>query len=91
MAVAGFAWQELQVMYRGFQLFLINFDNVLVLHLTEPAPYMGQLLSPLGAHSVSGGTLLNTTGRHPESLWGIERTFYYSSLQIIHIIHHSYH
>ena len=57
--LAGYTWQELQVMYRWFQLYLSNFDagiyNVLIRHLTQHAPYMGQVLSSMGAHSVSGG------------------------------------
>ena len=53
-------------------------------HLTEPAPYMGHVLSPVWAHSVSGGTLLNITGCHPESPWGIEGTFHSSSSSAIY-------
>ena len=34
---------------------------LLILHLIEPAMYMGQVLSLMGAHSVSGGALLNIT------------------------------
>ena len=37
-------------------------------HLTEPAPYTGQVLSPAGAHSVSDGTYLFITERHPVSM-----------------------
>ena len=78
-------WQELQVMYGWFQLCLSNFDtginNVLIPHLTEPAPCMGQVLSPIGAHSVSGLVghfliSLDVTQRVPG---GIERTFHSSS------------
>ena len=69
-------------MYRRFQLFHSNFDagidNVLIPHLTEPVQYMGQVLSPIGEHSVSGGTLLNITGCYPEGPMGIERTFHSS-------------
>ena len=36
--------------------------------VTEPAPYTGQLLSPAGAHSVSDGTYLFITERHPVPL-----------------------
>ena len=47
-------------MYILFSCISTDFDTianfVLVRHLTEPAPYMGQVLSPMGAHSVSGGT-----------------------------------
>ena len=67
-------------MDRWFQLYLSNFDagvnNVMIPDLTEPDPYMRQVLSPMGAHSVSGGALLNITGCHPESLWRLETTFH---------------
>ena len=67
-------------MHKRCQLLLSNFgtgiDNVLIPHLTEPAPFMRQVLSPIGAHSVSGGTLLDITGCRPESPWGTERTFH---------------
>ena len=46
-----------------------------VRHLTEPVPYMGQVLSPMGAQSVSGGTALVITECHPWRPWRIERTF----------------
>ena len=36
-------------------------------HLTEPAPYTEQVLSPTGAHSVSDGTHPFITARHPVS------------------------
>ena len=38
---------------------------MLVRHLTEPAPYMGQFLSPMRAHSVSGDTAPAITECHP--------------------------
>ena len=45
-------------MYRWFQLNLSNLDtdvdDVLIPHLPEPAPCMGQVLSRVGANSVSG-------------------------------------
>ena len=50
--LVGYVWQELQVMNRWFQLYLNKFetgiDDVLIPHLTEPALYMGQVLSPMG-------------------------------------------
>ena len=49
---------------------------VLVRHLTEPAPYMGQVLSPMGTHSVSGGTAPVFVEYHPGRPWRIERTFH---------------
>ena len=72
-------WQEHQVMYRWLQLHLSCFDtgveDVLTPHLTEPALYTEQVLSPMGAHSVSGWALRNITGCHPKSPWGIEGMF----------------
>ena len=69
---AGYVWQQFQVIYRWFQLYLSSFetsvDDLLIPHLTEPAPYMGQALSPRGA-------LLYITGCHPENPWGIEKRF----------------
>ena len=50
----------------------IGFDNrvgyVSMRHLTELAPYTGQILSPAGAHSVSDLTDPFITARHPLSL-----------------------
>ena len=37
-------------------------------HLTEPAPYTRQVLSPAGAHSVSDGIHPFITARHSVSL-----------------------
>ena len=37
-------------------------------HLTAPAPYTGQVLSPAGAHSASDGTYLFISKRHPLSM-----------------------
>ena len=58
-------------MHGWLQLHLSNFDTgadkVLTPHLTEPALYMGQLLSPMEAHSVSGRALPNITGCYTES------------------------
>ena len=52
-------------MCRLFSCISTDFDTitnfVLVRHLTEPAPYMGQVLSPMGAHSVSGDTAFFTS------------------------------
>ena len=73
------------MMYRCFQLNLSNFDtgdDVLIPHLTELVPYMGLVLPHMGAHSVSGRALPNVAGCHPESHWGIERTFHLSLLTI---------
>ena len=33
--------------------------------MTEPAPYTGQVLSPMGAYAVSGGTAPVITECHP--------------------------
>ena len=66
-------------MYRLFSCISTDFDTiasfVLVRHLTEPVPYMRQVLSPTGAHSVSGDTAPVITECHPERPWRIERTF----------------
>ena len=48
-------------------------------HLTVPVPYMGQVLSHMGAHFVSVWALLYITGCHAECPCGIERTFHSSS------------
>ena len=45
-------------------------------HLSEPALYMGQVMSPMGAHSVSGDTAPVITEFHPGRPWWIERTFH---------------
>ena len=67
--LVSYKWQQLQILLRWFQLLLIYFDtsadDVLMRYLTEPAPYMGQVLSPMGASSVSGGAPPNITGCHP--------------------------
>ena len=68
-------------MYRLFSCISTDLDTtvnfVLVRHLTEPAPYMGQVLSPMGTHSVSGDTAPVITECHPGRPWRIERTFVY--------------
>ena len=70
--LVGYTLQELQVMYGWFEVYLSNLDTGVD---NVPIPS----LSSMEAHSVSGGTLLNITGCHPESPWGIERTFHSSS------------
>ena len=66
-------------MYRLFSCISTGFDTianfVLVRHLTEPAPCMGQALSPMGAHSVSGDTAPVITECHLGRAWRIEGTF----------------
>ena len=66
-------------MNRLFSCISTDFDTitnfVLVRHLTELAPYMGQVLSPLAAHSVSGDTAPAITECHTGRPWRIERTF----------------
>ena len=75
-------------MYRWFQFYLSNFDtgvdNALIPHLAEPAPYMGQVLSPISTHSVSCGALHIIAGCHPEGLWRIERKFHPPSSSTIY-------
>ena len=65
-------------MYRLFSCISTYFDTianfVLVRNLTEPASYMEQSLSPMGAHSVSDDTAPVITECHPRA-WRIERTF----------------
>ena len=55
---------------------------VLVRHLKEPAPYMGQFLSLMGAHSVSGDTAPVKTECHPGRPWQIEEHLIYSRHQL---------
>ena len=46
----GYIWEQFQMLYTWFQLYLNYFntavDDVLMSHLTEPTPYMRQVLSP---------------------------------------------
>ena len=81
------AGQQLQMLYMRFHLYLNYFDTradgVLMPHSTEPAQYMGQVLSTMGAHSVSCGTLSNITRCRPERVWRTEKRF-------IHHCHQSY-
>ena len=66
-------------MHRLFSYISTYFDTianfVLVRHLTEPAPYIGHVRSPMLAHSVSGDTAPVITECHPGRPWRIERTF----------------
>ena len=65
-------------MYRLFSCISTDFDTiasfVLVRHLSEPASYMGQVLSHMGTHSVSGDTAPVITECHPGRPWRTERT-----------------
>ena len=64
--------QELEMSHWCFGCISIRFDvrvgYLSMRHLTEPAPYTGQILSSAGAHSVSDGTHPFITARHPVSL-----------------------
>ena len=70
--------QELYMSHWCFGCISIGFDvrvgYVSMRHLTEPAPYTGQVLSPAGAHSVSDGTHPFITARHPVP-WNVSFQF----------------